>query len=216
VAELVFFSGTMDSGKSTLALQTHHNHSSAGRSGLVFTKNDRAGNSQISSRLGLAVQALEVFPDTDFHKLVTQKLSQGEVVDYVICDEAQFYSPQQIEQLARLVDDLEIDVFTFGITTDFRTDLFPGAKRLLEIADRVNVLQVETLCWCGRKATHQARLVNGEMITEGEQVLVGDAGPNAKPDTVVYEVLCRKHHMRQVTSRVAKQEHISRSTLPFN
>jgi thymidine kinase len=206
----------MDSGKSTLALQTHHNHSSAGRSGLVFTKNDRAGGSQISSRLGLAAQALEVFPDTDFHKLVTQKLSQGEVVDYVICDEAQFYSPKQIEQLARLVDDLEIDVFTFGITTDFRTDLFPGAKRLLEIADRVNVLQVETLCWCGRKATHQARIVNGEMTTEGEQVLVGDAGPSAKPDTVVYEVLCRKHHMRKVTSRVAKQEHISKSTLPFN
>lgn len=206
----------MDSGKSTLALQTHHNHSSAGRRGLVFTKNDRAGNSQISSRLGLAAQALEVFEDTDFHKYVTQKLSQAEVVDYVICDEAQFYSPSQIEQLARLVDDLEIDVFTFGITTDFRTDLFPGAKRLLELADRVNVLQVETLCWCGRKATHQARIVNGEMTIEGEQVVVGDAGPNAKADTVVYEVLCRKHHMRQVTSRAAKQEHISKSTLPFN
>jgi thymidine kinase len=216
VAELVFFSGTMDSGKSTLALQTHHNHSSAGRSGLVFSKNDRQGISQISSRLGMTTKALEVVEETDFHKLVTQKLSQGEIVDYLICDEAQFYSPEQVGQLARLVDDLEIDVFTFGITTDFRTELFPGAKRLLEIADRVNVLQVETLCWCGKKATHQARIKNGAMTVEGEQVLVGDAGPNAKPDTVVYEVLCRKHHMRQVTSRIAKQEHISRSTLPFN
>ncbi len=206
----------MDSGKSTLALQTHHNHSSAGRQGLVFSKNDRLGNNQISSRLGLTADALEVFLGTDFHKMVTQKLSQGEVVDYLICDEAQFYTPAQVEQLARLVDDLEIDVFTFGITTDFRTDLFPGAKRLLELADRVNLLQVETLCWCGRKATHQARIVNGEMTIEGEQVVVGDAGPNAKPDTVVYEVLCRKHHMRQVTSRVAKREHISKSTLPFN
>lgn len=206
----------MDSGKSTLALQTHHNHSSAGRIGLVFSKNDRQGISQISSRLGMTTKALEVVEETDFHKLVTQKLSQGEIVDYLICDEAQFYSPEQVGQLARLVDDLEIDVFTFGITTDFRTELFPGAKRLLEIADRVNVLQVETLCWCGKKATHQARIINGAMTVEGEQVLVGDAGPNAKPDTVVYEVLCRKHHMRQVTSRIAKQEHISRSTLPFN
>ncbi|MGA0078483.1 MAG: thymidine kinase [Candidatus Nanopelagicales bacterium] len=216
MAELVFFSGTMDSGKSTLALQTHHNHSSAGRKGLVFSKNDRLGNNQISSRLGLTANALEVSLETDFHKMVTQKLSQGEVVDYLICDEAQFYTPEQVEQLARLVDDLEIDVFTFGITTDFRTDLFPGAKRLLELADRVNVLQVETLCWCGRKATHQARIVNGVMTVEGEQVVVGDAGPTAKPDTVVYEVVCRKHHMRQVTSRVAKSEHISKSTLPFN
>jgi thymidine kinase len=216
VAELVFFSGTMDSGKSTLALQTHHNHSNAGRSGLVFSKNDRHGISQISSRLGLTSEALEVVKETDFHKLVTQKLSQGEIVDYLICDEVQFYTPEQIGQLARLVDDLEIDVFTFGITTDFRTELFPGAKRLLEIADRVNMLQVETLCWCGKKATHQARIINGAMTVEGEQVVVGDASPNAKPEGVVYEVLCRKHHLRQVTSRIAKQEHISKSTLPFN
>jgi len=101
VAELVFFSGTMDSGKSTLALQTHHNHSSAGRKGLVFSKNDRLGNNQMSSRLDLTATALEASQETDFHKMVTQKLSQGEVVDYLICDEAQFYTPEQVEQLAR-------------------------------------------------------------------------------------------------------------------
>jgi thymidine kinase len=215
VAELVFFSGTMDSGKSTLALQTHHNHSSAGRRGLVFTRKDRAGEATLSSRLGLQAKAIEVSPDTNFLRLMTQALSRGETVDYLICDEAQFYETEQIEQLARVVDDFGIDVFTFGITTDFRTALFPGAQRLLELADRVNILQVEALCWCGKKATHQARIVNGVMVTVGEQVVVGDAGPNAKPDEIIYEVLCRKHHMRKVTSKQAKQEHMSKSALPF-
>jgi len=215
VAELVFFTGTMDSGKSTLALQTHHNHSSAGRKGLVFTRKDRAGNATLSSRLGLKSPALEVVPETNFLRLMTQLISKGEVVDYLICDEAQFYEIEQVDQLARVVDDFGVDVFTFGITTDFRTALFPGAQRLLELADRVNVLQVEALCWCGKKATHQARIVNGVMVTEGEQVVVGDAGIDARPDEVVYEVLCRKHHMRKVFSRQAQAEHMSKSPLPF-
>ena len=100
--------------------------------------------------------------------------SRGGRVDYVICDEAQFYTPEQIDQLARVVDDLEIDVFAFGITTDFRTKLFPGSQRLIELADRVEVLQVEALCWCGARATHNARTVGGVMVVEGEQVVVGD------------------------------------------
>jgi thymidine kinase len=190
-------------------------HSTAGRRGLVFTRKDRAGEATLSSRLGLKASAIEVTIDTNFLRLMTQALSKGETVDYLICDEAQFYEVEQIDQLARVVDDFGIDVFTFGITTDFRTALFPGAQRLLEIADRVNILQVEALCWCGKKATHQARIVNGVMVTEGEQVVVGDAGTNAKPDEVVYEVLCRKHHMRKVTSKKAKQEHMSKTALPF-
>ena len=69
---------------------------------------------------------------------------------------------------------MEIDVFAFGITADFRTELFPGQQRLIELADRVQVLQVEALCWCGRAATHNARIVDGVMVVEGEQVVVGD------------------------------------------
>ena len=114
----------------------------------------------------------------------------------------QFYQPIQIEQLAALVDDFEMDIFTFGITSDFRTALFPGSKRLYELADRVNVLQVEALCWCGKRATHNARLINGQMVTEGEQVVVGDTSPQA-PFAVTYEVLCRKHHMKKMPSSFA-------------
>ena len=212
MAELVYYCGTMDSGKSTLALQTAHNHQSRGRSGLIFTNKDRAGTGVISSRLGLQSEALEVEIDLDIHRLVVERLSMGERIDYIICDEAQFYQPIQIDQLAKIVDGLGIDVYAFGILADFRTKLFPGSARLVELADRVNTLQVEALCWCGSRATHNARTVNGVMVTEGEQVVVGDVG---KSDEIAYEVLCRRHHMRQVTARASRAGHISSDPLPF-
>jgi thymidine kinase len=202
----------MDSGKSTLALQTAHNHQSRGRTGLIFTNNDRAGSGVISSRLGLSSPAIEVVPSMDLHKLVVDQLSMGERIDYIICDEAQFYESQQIEQLARIVDGLSIDVYAFGILADFRTKLFPGSARLVELADRVNTLQVEALCWCGSRATHNARTVGGVMVVEGEQVVVGDVSTGAD---VAYEVLCRRHHMRQVTARVSGAAHTSSIPLPF-
>jgi len=212
MAELIYYCGTMDSGKSTLALQTAHNHQSRGRAGLIFTNKDRAGSGVISSRLGLSSPAIEVSPELDIHKLVVDKLSIGERVDYIICDEAQFYESHQIDQLARVVDGLGIDVFAFGILADFRTKLFPGSARLVELADRVNTLQVEALCWCGARATHNARTLGGVMVTEGEQVVVGDVAPGAE---VAYEVLCRRHHMRQVTARASRAAHTSSLPLPF-
>lgn len=213
MAELIYYCGTMDSGKSTLALQTAHNHQSRGRTGVMFTSKDRAGSGVISSRLGLQRQAIEVDSNLDIHRFVVDQLSMGERIDYVICDEAQFYQPVQIEQLAKIVDGLSIDVFAFGILTDFRTSLFPGSARLVELADRVNTLQVEALCWCGARATHNARTLGGVMITEGEQVVVGDVSAGQE---VGYEVLCRRHHMRQVTARASKAGHISTDPLPFN
>jgi len=212
MAELIYYCGTMDSGKSTLALQTAHNHQSRGRTGLIFTNNDRAGSGVISSRLGLTSPAIEVTPEMDLHKLVVDQLSMGERIDYIICDEAQFYESDQIDQLAKVVDGLSIDVFAFGILADFRTKLFPGSARLVELADRVNTLQVEALCWCGARATHNARTVGGVMVVEGEQVVVGDVSTGAD---VAYEVLCRRHHMRQVTARVSGAAHTSSLPLPF-
>ncbi|GAA4728184.1 thymidine kinase [Isoptericola chiayiensis] len=202
MAELVFFSGTMDSGKSTLALQTDHNHRARGRQGLIFTRDDRAGVARLSSRLGLEVQAREVDDDTDFWEVIGAERRQGHLVDYLVCDEAQFYSPEQVEQLARLVDENEIDVFAFGITADFRTRLFPGSARLVELADRIEVLQVQSLCWCGARATHNARTVDGVMVVEGDQVVVGDVAAGAD---VAYEVLCRRHHMRRMTADAARR-----------
>lgn len=210
MAELVFFSGTMDCGKSTLALQLDHNHAARGRGGVIYTRDDRAGTDVLSSRLGLRHSAVEVRDTTDFWDDVVVRRSRGERVDYLVCDEAQFYSPQQVEQLAQLVDELGVDVYAFGITADFRTRLFPGSARLIELADRVEVLQVQSLCWCGARATHNARTVDGVMVVEGEQVVVGDtSGPPGSDEagrapTVAYEVLCRRHHLRRMTSAAAR------------
>lgn len=206
----------MDAGKSTLALQTNHNHAARGRVGLIFTTNDRAGEAVLSSRLGLTHEAVEVLPDFDFWKHVVQSLTAGARIDYLICDEAQFYTPTQVEDLAKIVDELQIDVFCFGILTDFRTRLFPGSARLVELADRTEVLQVEALCWCGKKATHNARTENGAIVTEGDQVVVGDVDPTPDPSVRVgYEVLCRQHHRRGLTAARAKAVSLAPDPLPF-
>ena len=212
-AELVFFTGTMDSGKSTLALQLDHNHTARGRTGLIFTRDDRAGSATISSRLGLKAAAVEVTAETDLLNHIVQLMSSGGKVDYVVADEAQFYTEDHIEQLARMVDELSIDVYAFGITTDFRTRLFPGSQRLIELADRIEVLQVQTLCWCGARATHNARTVGGEMVLEGEQVVVGDT--TIEQGDVGYEVLCRRHHRRRLTAARSGAAALSPDTLPF-
>ncbi|WP_029287761.1 thymidine kinase, partial [Cellulomonas sp. HZM] len=213
MAELVFFSGTMDCGKSTLALQMHHNHAARGRDGVLFTRQDRAGDSTISSRLGLVHGAHEVRDETDFWDEVVARRTHGRRVDYLICDEAQFYTAQQVDQLARAVDELGVDVFAFGISTDFRTRLFPGSARLVELADRVETLQVRALCWCGARATHNARTVGGVMVVEGAQVVVGDVGADAAADEVGYEVLCRRHHVQRMTAATAHAASPSAQTL---
>jgi thymidine kinase len=206
----------MDSGKSTLALQTNHNHAARGRVGRIFTSHDRAGESRLSSRLGLSMDALEVVETFDFWRYVVDSLTGGSRIDYLICDEAQFYTPAQIDQLAKVVDDLQIDVFAFGILTDFRTQLFPGSARLVELADRVHNLQVEALCWCGKRATHNARTENGEMVVEGEVIVVGDVDILDQPTPEVgYEVLCRLHHRRRMTAARAHAAALSPDVLPF-
>ncbi len=133
----------------------HHNHSARGRVGRIFTSQDRAGESLLSSRLGLSRDAIEVTPELNFWHYVVDSLTSGGRIDHLIYDEVQFYSADQIDQLARVTDELQIDVFAFGILTDFRTKMFPASPRLVELADRLNVLQVEALCWCGKRATHQ-------------------------------------------------------------
>lgn len=216
MAELHYFTGTMDSGKSTLALQTNHNHAARGRVGRLFTSHDRAGEAKVSSRLGLIHDALEVDPDLDFWEHVVSALTHGARIDYLICDEAQFYTQAQIEQLARVVDELQIDVFCFGILSDFRTRLFPGSARLVELADRMHVLQVEALCWCGKRATHNARTENGEMVTEGEVIVVGDVEQDGAPAPEIgYEVLCRQHHRRRLTASRARAVSMIGEPLPF-
>jgi len=176
-----------------MALQIHHNLASRDLYGLLLTTLDREG-AQVTSRLGVAAQAVEVLPDLDLHKLAVEHWP----LHYLVCDEAQFYTEAQCDQLGRVVDELGVDVFAFGLITDFRGQLFEGTKRLLEIADERVPMQVEARCWCGARATHNARVVNGEIVFEGETVVVGDTGDSPdRPlfgDVVRYELLCRAHY----------------------
>ena len=190
-----FFYGPMDCGKSTLALQLDYNHSRQGRSGLLLTKLDRSGPAQISSRIGISRRAVEISDQQDLRELVRDTWSKGLRVDYLIVDEAQFFTAAQIEQLTMLADDAQVDVYAFGIATDFRGRLFPGSARLFELADEVSPLQVEVLCWCGRIGRFNGRVIGGRIAREGATVVVADTESNApSADAVRYQVLCRIHH----------------------
>jgi thymidine kinase len=194
MATLRFSFGTMGSGKSTLALQIHHNLAVRDRQGLLLTKLDRDGT-QVTSRLGVSAPAVEVSPDIDLFELAQSRMP----LDFVVCDEVQFYSIAQCDQLARVADDLDVDVYAFGLITDFKGLLFEGTKRMLEVANERVEMQVEARCWCGSRATHNARVVNGVVVYEGETVVVGDTGDVATPmfgHVVRYELLCRRHYVR--------------------
>ena len=198
MAELRFSYGVMSAGKSTLALQVEHTWTEAGRSGVLLTSHDRGGAGTVTSRLGLCRDAVEVAPGTDLCALL------GVVPDggFVVADEAQFYTPTQVDDLARCVDERRLDVACFGLLTDFMGRLFPGAARLVELSDVLVPLPLPVLCWCGRAARLNARLVDGVVVREGAQVLLGDtaatAGALFGPD-VRYQVLCRRHWMSRST-----------------
>jgi thymidine kinase len=186
---LSFSFGTMGSGKSTLALQIHHNLTSRGLIGSLCTRLDRE-EAQVSSRLGVSRHAVEVTPLLDFRVLAELVIATEGRLDFLVCDEAQFFTPAQIEQLAEVVDRHDVDAYAFGLLTDFRGRLFPGTARLLELADVRQELQVEARCWCGARATQNARLVDGKQVYDGDLVVLGDI---RGADEVTYELLCRRH-----------------------
>ena len=201
-AHLRFFHGPMDCGKSTLALQVDHNQRRQGRHGVLITQGDRSAAPQISSRVGLSREATEIDDGTDLRLLVRDRWAEGHRVDYLIVDEAQFLTDSQVDQLAELVDQWHVDVYAFGLTTDFRARLFPGTQRLLELADDVQRVQVEVLCWCGLPGLLNARVVDGAMVRSGETVVVADTAPAELPaaeprssPAVRYQVLCRRHYV---------------------
>lgn len=193
---LRFSYGTMSSGKSTLALQIHHNLAKRSRQGMLLSLFDREG-ARVSSRLGVSVDAVEVTPELDLLALATDFIARHGTLDYLVCDEVQFYRAAQVDQLADVADSLDVDVYAFGLLTDFRGVLFDGTRRMFEVADERVELHVEARCWCGARATNNARLVNGALVRDGETIVVGDtAAPDDAPlfgDVVTYELLCRRH-----------------------
>jgi thymidine kinase len=171
MAKLYFKYGVMGSSKTAQALITKFNYEERGmRVWLIKPQIDsRDGDNIILSRAGLSSPAYVLASDENVYE--SYNTLSGKV-DVIIVDECQFLSEEQVNQLSMLVIDYNIPVLCFGLRTDFRTRMFPGSKRLLEIAD--SITEIKTICSCGKKATVNVRLdENGNIITEGEQILLG-------------------------------------------
>jgi thymidine kinase len=171
MAKLYFKYGVMGSSKTAQALITKFNYEERGmKVWLVKPQIDnRDGEQLIKSRIGLSAPAY-VLPSMENVYDTYRRL--GKAYDVIIVDECQFLSEEQVDQLALLVIDCNVPVLCFGLRTDFRTKMFPGSRRLLEIAD--SITEIKTICSCGKKATVNARVdESGRIITEGEQILIG-------------------------------------------
>lgn len=190
MSKLYFRYGTMGSTKTLNLLTTAYNFEERNISFLCIKPSidDRDGEGVIKSRVGIERKCELVHPDTDVFELIkehnyTQMENRFVQIKWVLVDEAQFFSEEQIDQLAKAVDVFDINIICYGLRTDFRSKLFPGSRRLFELAD--NIEEVKASCSCGRKTSINARIdEDGNVITIGEQVLIGG---NDK-----YVAMCRK------------------------
>lgn len=181
MAQLYFYYGAMNAGKSTTLLQASFNYRERGMTTMLWTAavDDRSGQGRIGSRIGLEADAHMFGPQTDLFAAVAQAPS-----NCVLVDEAQFLSAAQVNQLARVVDKLNIPVLAYGLRTDFQGALFPGSERLLAIADKL--VELKAVCHCGRKATMNLRVdAQGRVVQQGAQTEIGG---NDR-----YVAVCRRH-----------------------
>ena len=170
MAKLYFKYGAMGSSKSAQALITKFNYEELGMTVWLIKPSidTRDGADIIRSRIGLEAHAQVITPETDIVKAYQEAGDH----DVIIADEAQFFTPEQIDQLRELVNEKDLPVLCFGLRTDFLTHFFPGAQRLMELAD--SLTEIKTVCQCGRKATVNARIDSeGKIVTEGGQILIG-------------------------------------------
>ncbi|MDE4275997.1 thymidine kinase [Phaeobacter gallaeciensis] len=185
MAKLYFNYSTMNAGKSAVLLQASHNYRENNMDTYLLTArvDDRAGKGRIASRIGISAEADVFSAGEDLFAKIKLRLSRGSVAS-IFVDEAQFLSPDQVWQLARVVDDLGVPVLCYGLRVDFQGNLFPGSATLLALADEMR--EVRTICHCGKKATMVIRQDDqGRAITTGDQVQIGG--------NETYVSLCRRH-----------------------
>jgi thymidine kinase len=198
LASLYFKYAAMNSGKSTQLMQAHYNYIERGMNPLALTAliADRDGAGLVSARIGLSLPAETFEAATDILALV-KAAHEKKAIDAVFIDEAQFMSEAQAFACARIVDELHIPVLCYGLKTDFMGKLFPGSEALLRLAD--NLEEIKTICWCGRKATMNARVsANGTVLRAGAQVAIGGND--------MYVSLCRSHFMAGEASAPAARK----------
>jgi thymidine kinase len=185
MSKVYFYYSAMNAGKSTVLLQSSYNYRERGMRTLLFTPalDTRAGNGRIESRIGLASEAIALAEGDNLLERVGAAHA-GESVACVLIDEAQFLTPEQVRQATDIADILRIPVLCYGLRTDFQGRLFPASAQLLAVAD--NLIELKTICHCGRKATMNLRVgADGRAVTEGAQVEIGG---NDR-----YVAMCRRH-----------------------
>ncbi len=200
MAKLYFYYAAMNAGKTTKLLQSSFNYKERGMDTILYTYkfDNRFGESKVASRIGIVAISNTFDKDLDLYTDISQKITPKTAC--ILIDEAQFLTKNQVLDLCKVVDNLNIPVLTYGLRTDFQTRLFEGSRRLFEIADSIE--EVKSTCNCGRKTIVNARIdSNGEIITEGEQVEIGG---NDR-----YIAVCRK------CWRNKRIEMAHRDTLPF-
>ncbi len=188
MSKLKFYYGSMNCGKSTLLLQRIHNYESRGmKIGLFKPAIDTKGDREVVSRLGISREVDDLLTaDTNFYKLVRNKYSG---CSCLFIDEAQFLQREQVDEALQVACQFDLPVECYGLRTDFRTESFPGSRRLLEVADELR--ELETRCDCGRKATLVGRFKNGVMALDGAQVEIDNQ------EEIKYISYCPKCYFKQ-------------------
>lgn len=199
IGKLYFRYGTMGSAKTALLLTQAYNFEERGMHYLCMKPiiDDRENDNVIRSRIGIERRCEWIYPDTDIYEKVSAIYGEdaretGVVNDWILVDEAQFLLEQQVDQLARLVDDFGTNVVCYGLRTDFQSRMFEGSRRLFELADSID--EIKSTCSCGRKTIINARIdSSGNIVTDGDQVEIGGDDK--------YVALCRRcWHDRRIAS----------------
>ena len=185
MAQLYYRYSTMNAGKSIEVIKVAYNYEERGKRVLALVPgiDDRYGQGRITSRVGLSREATIVNEDTNILELFMRENSR-EHIECVVVDECQFLKRHHVEELVEIVDSFNIPVLAYGLKNDFRNELFEGSYYMLVYADKIE--EIKTICWCGRKATMVARVIDGRVVKSGEQIMVGGND--------MYVSLCRKHY----------------------
>lgn len=185
MAQLYFRYSTMNAGKSIELIKVAYNYEERGKRvlTLVPSADNRYGTGVITSRIGIQRQAIMVSQDSNILEIFMREREKDDI-DCVLIDECQFLKKHHVQELVEIVDSFNVPVLAYGLKNDFRNEMFEGSYYLLIYADKIE--EIKTICWCGRKATMIARIVDGEFVKRGEQVVIGGND--------MYVSLCRKHY----------------------
>ena len=185
MAQLYYRYSTMNAGKSIELIKVAYNYEERGQRVMTLLPaiDDRYGVGVITSRIGIQREAMLVKDDTNILELFLAEKEKGEI-DCVLIDECQFLRKHHVEELIEIVDTFNVPVMAYGLKNDFRNQLFEGSYYMLIYADKIE--EIKTICWCGRKATMVARVVDGKIVKQGEQIVIGGNDMHVS--------LCRKHY----------------------